>query len=201
MAARKRCEPNACYCARCRRMSSMSGSARILNVSKRRFHCSIPAIGNTLCAGIHRRVVHTRPESRRAAAIHLHTPRWRAVSLQGALGMRLFAWLLLAAAAPAVAQNVVFVNSNVEGSGCTLAHAITPANFANAVVPGSIGSAAGDIGGCQTTPPCVGLFPLSGPVPADRPDSADHADVDRQLLVFRAEALTNGEVNETTTKD
>ena len=95
--------------------------------------------------------------------MHSHTPRWSAVSLQGALGIRLFACLLLAATAPAVAQNVVFVNSNVEGSGCTLAHAITLANFANAVAPTSIGSAAGDIGGCQTTPPYVGLFPPSGP--------------------------------------
>ncbi|HET7777879.1 MAG TPA: hypothetical protein VFL07_04955, partial [Rudaea sp.] len=74
--------------------------------------------------------------------MHSHTPRWSAVSLQGALGIRLFACLLLAATAPAVAQNVVFVNSNVEGSGCTLAHAITLANFANAVAPTSIGSAA-----------------------------------------------------------
>jgi len=70
--------------------------------------------------------------------MHSRTPRWREVPLRGALCVHLFACLLLAAAAPAVAQNVVFVNSNVEGSGCTLSDAITLANFANAVAPGSI---------------------------------------------------------------
>lgn len=76
--------------------------------------------------------------------------------------IRLVACLLLAAAAPAGAQNIVFVNSDVEGSGCTLSHAITLANFANAVAPGSIGSVTTSYVGCNTTPP-FDFFPPSGP--------------------------------------